>query len=96
VPISDPVVEAARAPIILKGEVPSPLNPPSGCVFHPRCNDAVADCSREIPELEAVEPNHFVSCFRVSKEPSSLHNHVLPETPSRRMLTRYSSSAANG
>ncbi len=65
VPIPDPVVEAARAPIILKGEVPSPLNPPSGCVFHPRCNDAVAECSREVPELKAVEPNHFVSCFRV-------------------------------
>ena len=65
VPIPDPVVEAARAPIILKGEVPSPLNPPSGCVFHPRCNDAAAECSREVPELKAVEPNHFVSCFRV-------------------------------
>jgi oligopeptide transport system ATP-binding protein len=65
VPIPDPVVEATRAPIILKGEVPSPLNPPSGCVFHPRCNDAVAECSREVPELKAVEPNHFVSCFRV-------------------------------
>jgi len=65
VPIPDPVVEASRAPIILKGEVPSPLNPPSGCVFHPRCNDARAECGREVPELKAVEPNHWVSCLRV-------------------------------
>ncbi|MCX5919517.1 MAG: ATP-binding cassette domain-containing protein [Deltaproteobacteria bacterium] len=65
VPIPDPVVEASRAPIILKGEVPSPLNPPSGCVFHPRCNDAWEECGREVPELKAVEPNHWVSCLRV-------------------------------
>lgn len=65
VPIPDPVVEASRAPIILKGEVPSPLHPPSGCVFHPRCDDACAECSRDVPELKAVQTNHWVSCLRV-------------------------------
>lgn len=63
VPIPDPVVEGNRAPIILKGEIPSPLNPPSGCVFHPRCFEAKEECSREVPELKEVQPNHWVSCL---------------------------------
>lgn len=64
VPIPDPAVEAHRAPIILKGEIPSPLNPPLGCVFHPRCFEAKEACSREEPELKEVQPNHWVSCLR--------------------------------
>jgi peptide/nickel transport system ATP-binding protein/oligopeptide transport system ATP-binding protein len=63
VPIPDPVVEGNRAPIILKGEIPSPLNPPSGCVFHPRCFEAKEECSREVPELKEIQPNHWVSCL---------------------------------
>lgn len=63
VPIPDPLVEAQRAPIILQGEVPSPLNPPSGCVFHPRCFQAKKECSRENPELIEVYPGHYVSCL---------------------------------
>lgn len=63
VPIPDPRVEAGRAPIILKGEVPSPLSPPSGCVFHPRCFAALPECSREIPALKEVQPNHWASCL---------------------------------
>lgn len=63
VPIPDPVVEINRAPIILKGEIPSPLNPPAGCVFHPRCFEAKKECSREVPELKEVQPNHWVSCL---------------------------------
>ena len=64
VPIPDPIVEAKREPIILKGEVPSPLNPPSGCVFHPRCEVAAKECSQEIPELREISPDHYVSCFK--------------------------------
>jgi oligopeptide transport system ATP-binding protein len=63
VPIPDPVIEANRTPIILRGEVPSSLNPPSGCVFHTRCYMANKDCSHEIPELQQVHPNHYVSCL---------------------------------
>ena len=63
VPIPDPVVEINRAPIILKCEIPSPLNPPSGCVFHPRCLEAKQECSREVPELKEIQPNHWVSCL---------------------------------
>jgi oligopeptide transport system ATP-binding protein len=63
VPIPDPLVEAQRAPIILQGEVPSPLNPPSGCVFHPRCFQAKKECSQENPELKEVNAGHYVSCL---------------------------------
>lgn len=64
VPIPDPAVEAKRERIILKGEVSSPLNPPSGCVFHPRCPIAVPECSQVVPELREVSPNHWVACIR--------------------------------
>jgi len=75
VPIPDPLVEAQRERIILTGDVPSPLHPPPGCVFHPRCPIAIEDCSgkhipgmsneRGVPELREVSPNHWVSCMRV-------------------------------
>jgi oligopeptide transport system ATP-binding protein len=64
VPIPDPVVDAQRERVLLTGEVPSPLNPPSGCVFHPRCPIAIDDCSQVTPELREVEPNHFSACIR--------------------------------
>jgi oligopeptide transport system ATP-binding protein len=65
VPIPDPEVEARRERIILRGEVPSPLNPPSGCVFHPRCPMAIAECEHIVPELREVEPGHWAACIRV-------------------------------
>jgi len=64
VPIPDPAVEAKRERIVLKGEVPSPLNPPCGCVFHPRCPIAIPECSQVVPELREVSPNHWVACIR--------------------------------
>ena len=64
VPIPDPAVEAKRERIVLKGEVPSPLNPPCGCVFHPRCAMAIPECSQVVPELREVSPNHWVACIR--------------------------------
>jgi oligopeptide transport system ATP-binding protein len=62
VPIANPTVEAQREHIILKGEVPSPLNPPKGCHFHPRCGSAMAECTLETPKMKEIEPAHFVSC----------------------------------
>ncbi len=62
VPIPDPEVEATRQVILLKGEVPSPINPPSGCVFHPRCPRAFAACSTDTPVLHDNGGGHFVAC----------------------------------
>ena len=65
VPIPDRKVEKQRQQIILKGEVPSPLNPPSGCHFHPRCPIASSECSEIIPSLNDVGDNHEVACIKV-------------------------------
>ena len=65
VPIPDPAVEAKRAHEVVKGEVPSPINPPSGCVFHPRCLLAVDGCSKAIPEFREIKPGHWVACTEV-------------------------------
>ena len=63
VPIPDPLIEKERNRIIIEGELQSPLNPPSGCVFHTRCPIAESACSTYIPQLQEVSPNHWVSCF---------------------------------
>lgn len=60
VPIPDPTIKKNR--IILKGDIPSPANPPSGCKFHTRCPYATKRCSEEIPEYRCVGNNHFVAC----------------------------------
>jgi len=62
VPIPDPKLEASRARMVLRGEVPSALNPPSGCGFHPRCPIAVDRCSAEIPPLREIKPGHWAAC----------------------------------
>jgi oligopeptide transport system ATP-binding protein len=62
VPIPDPEVEARRERLVLRGEVPSPLHPPSGCAFHPRCPIAVDQCRQARPELREVRPGHRAAC----------------------------------
>jgi oligopeptide transport system ATP-binding protein len=62
VPIPDPAVEATREHTVLRGEVPSPLNPPAGCVFHPRCPLAAARCSAEMPALREIKRAHGAAC----------------------------------
>jgi oligopeptide transport system ATP-binding protein len=64
VPVPDPVVEATRERIVLGGEVPSPANPPPGCVFHPRCPIVVDECQEAVPELREVRTDHWVACIR--------------------------------
>ncbi len=61
IPIPDPKHKTER--IILPGEVPSPVNPPSGCRFHPRCSRAIDICPREEPQLLEVRPGHFLACY---------------------------------
>lgn len=63
IPIPDPTMKRER--IILKGDVPSPLNPPSGCRFHPRCPLAVEICSQVEPEFKQVRPGHWAACHLV-------------------------------
>jgi oligopeptide/dipeptide ABC transporter ATP-binding protein len=63
VPIPDPVIEAQRKRVILQGDIPSPLNPPTGCPFHTRCPVAIDRCKREKPPLVEVAPQHQVACF---------------------------------
>jgi oligopeptide transport system ATP-binding protein len=65
VPIPSPIIEAKRKRIILKGDVPSPVNPPSGCRFHTRCPLAESICTDKRPEWREVSTNHFVACHLV-------------------------------
>jgi peptide/nickel transport system ATP-binding protein/oligopeptide transport system ATP-binding protein len=63
IPIPDPTLKRER--IVLKGDVPSPLRPPSGCRFHPRCPVALEHCAKEEPQFKEVSPGHWVACWRV-------------------------------
>ena len=65
VPVPDPEIESKREHTVMKGEVPSPINPPSGCVFHPRCPLAVEGCRSVVPELREIKPGHWVACTEV-------------------------------
>ena len=65
VPIPDPVVDRTRERIILAGDVPSPVNPPSGCNFHPRCFQATERCKTETPELKHLGGEHWGACHLI-------------------------------
>ena len=62
VPIPDPEVERKRERIVLQGEVPSPIDPPSGCVFRTRCPKAMDICAKEVPQWKEIKPQHFTAC----------------------------------
>ena len=68
VPVPDPEIELKRERIILMGDVPSPINPPSGCHFHTRCSFAIDDCRSTVPQLVEIKPRHFSSCIRINAE----------------------------
>jgi peptide/nickel transport system ATP-binding protein len=66
-PIPDPRIERARAPRALRGEIPSPLTPPSGCVFHTRCPIALDVCKQTVPPVRELKAGHLVACHRAEE-----------------------------
>jgi oligopeptide transport system ATP-binding protein len=76
VPVPDPEIEARRERIILKGDVPSPINPPSGCPFHTRCPFAIDDCKRIVPTLVEIKPRHSAACIRINTEHPSIEENA--------------------
>ena len=67
IPIADPEASRAKKRIVLEGEIPSPMNPPSGCPFRTRCPYATEQCAQEMPALKEVETGHFVACHQLDK-----------------------------
>ncbi|ALC80822.1 ABC transporter ATP-binding protein [Bacillus gobiensis] len=80
IPIPDPDIEDKRERIILKGELPSPIHPPSGCVFRTRCPAAMDVCAMKKPEMQEVASDHYVACHLYSKESSGDRNETMKVT----------------
>ena len=76
VPVPDPEIEAKRERIILKGDVPSSINPPSGCHFHTRCPYAIDACKTTSPQLVEIKPNHFAACIRINADHPSIEDNA--------------------
>jgi oligopeptide/dipeptide ABC transporter ATP-binding protein len=63
IPIPDPAVQRSRTRVVLEGDVPNPTDPPSGCVFHPRCFRAKEICAQQVPEMTSHGTAHEAACF---------------------------------
>jgi len=74
VPVPDPKIEASRQRMVLEGDVPSPINPPSGCRFHTRCPYVIEECKEVVPQLVQIKPNHRAACIRISPDQPHIEN----------------------
>jgi oligopeptide transport system ATP-binding protein len=74
VPVPDPKVEAVRKRVVLEGDVPSPINLPSGCRFQTRCPYAIEKCREVEPQLVEIKPAHYAACIRISPEEPDIEN----------------------
>ena len=81
VPVPNPEIELKRERIVLEGDVPSPINPPTGCRFHTRCPYIIDACKRVVPPLVEIKPNHFVACIRISPERPDIDKIAPGEAP---------------
>jgi oligopeptide transport system ATP-binding protein len=88
VPVPDPAIEATRQRIVLEGDVPSPINPPSGCRFHTRCPYVIQACKEVVPPLAEIKPNHFAACIRISPEQPDIEQVAPGDAPGLRDAQR--------
>ena len=79
IPVPDPDLMKKIPPEPLKGEIPSPLDPPKGCRFHTRCPHAKEACSQEVPELEDVGSDHFAACHFWKEIKEKSKSQVVPK-----------------
>lgn len=81
VPVPNPQIESIRKRIVLKGDVPSHINPPEGCSFHTRCPYKIEECTHITPELVEIKPNHFAACIRINPEKPNIEKLSQLEKP---------------
>lgn len=79
VPVPDPEIESKRRHIILRGDVPSPIDPPAGCRFHTRCQYALEECKSVVPQLTEIKPGHYAACIRISPERPDIETNERPD-----------------